>query len=125
MHTSSALSRPDGSNPPNFQNVTFNNIQNGSCFDFTNYSIPTFTGFDTFSPIQKGTTDVYKPNPPKDFTYNNEKDKYAKHNAEKMKKLTPEMQERTKKLIAYANLQKRKDKIAAAIVSGSLIFILL
>lgn len=39
----------------------------------------------------------------KNFTYNNNKDIYAKNNAAKMKKLTSGMQEKTKKLIAYAN----------------------
>ena len=38
------------------------------------------------------------------YTYNNEKDIYATQNSQKIKQLNNEMQERTKKLIAYANL---------------------
>lgn len=89
--------------PPSFQNVTFNDLQKGSCFNFGSYNVPNFAGFDSFSFSSKPVSDIGKEKIGSKFTYVNDKDIYASHNAAKIKDLTPEMQERTKKLIAYAN----------------------
>lgn len=93
---------------------TGNNWQNSLAmpnFDlfnsFSSWQMPyQTTGFDTFNFGNYSTNVFGSKNSSKkthnNFTYNNTEDKYAQNNYSYMKNLTPEMQERTKKLIAYA-----------------------
>ncbi len=95
---------------------TFN--QNSSVFmnyqtDFSNAWMQNSTmqmpSFDTFNWTTNISSSSSSDKKTKDkdvddnFTYNNEKDIYSTKNAEEIKQLTSDMQERTKKLIAYAN----------------------
>ena len=68
---------------------------------WNNYAMAT-PSFDTFSWYQSNKTEK-REDVNKEFVYDNKKDIYATKNASKIKKLDKEMQERTKKLIAYAN----------------------